>query len=742
VTDERESLRRDLNEVREQLAATTEVLTALGRSAADPDSVLTTILESARRLCRAYAAQICLVEGETFRVSKSVGLGDAYEAYLEEHPLSFDRGALIGRVAHGRHTEQIVDVLADPEYSRLDLQRLAGYRTTIGSPLMLDGELVGVLLLWRRQVRAFDERETSLLESFSAQAAIALRTLELVTALDSRSNELARKVRQLEALAQVGEAVSSSLDLDEVLSTIVMNAVRMSGADGGSIMQYVADDGSFWVRNAYGTSQELIDKLRAIRIDRDTTLVGRSAMEARPLQVPDLDAVDRDPHLQLMYDDGWRSVLVAPMLRQGRIVGALVIRRRATGAFSGGTVDLLETFASQSALAIHNAALFRELEVKTSELEGASQHKSDFLASMSHELRTPLNAVIGFSEVLLERMFGDINERQEEYLRDIWDSGKHLLELLNEILDLSKVEAGRMELEPAPFVVRNALEYALSLVRERAAAHRIDLELEVGEGVGEVDTDELRFKQVVLNLVSNAVKFTPDGGHVAVRAWVEVGELSVSVTDDGPGVPIEDQERIFESFQQGGRGPAKEEGTGLGLTLSRRIVELFGGRMWLNSRPGAGSVFGFTVPLTRVETAPRTRTVAEAPLVLVVEDDRSSLDLLTAYLEGTGIEVAKARDGDEGLSRARLSRPSAILLDIRLPGMDGWELLRTLKSDRSTAAIPVIVVSIVDERSRGLALGAAAYLAKPVSRDDLLAALAGVGVVPVSRPTSNAREAS
>ncbi len=258
------------------------------------------------------------------------------------------------------------------------------------------------------------------------------------------------------------------------------------------------------------------------------------------------------------------------------------------GTFPPSTTDLLLTLAAQSAIAIINARLFRELETKSAELEVASRHKSEFLASMSHELRTPLNAVIGFSEVLADRMFGELNDRQDEYVRDIWNSGRHLLELLNEILDLSKVEAGQMALEPSTFRVADALEYAASLVRERAARHAIALTVDVGPGVETIHADELRFKQVVLNLASNAVKFTPDGGSVAIRADHVDHELVVTVTDTGVGIPPEDRERIFESFQQGGRGVAREEGTGLGLTLSRRIVELFDGRLWLESQEGVG----------------------------------------------------------------------------------------------------------------------------------------------------------
>jgi CheY-like chemotaxis protein/anti-sigma regulatory factor (Ser/Thr protein kinase) len=360
-----------------------------------------------------------------------------------------------------------------------------------------------------------------------------------------------------------------------------------------------------------------------------------------------------------------------------------------------------------------------------------SRHKSEFLASMSHELRTPLNAVIGFSEVLLDKLFGDLNQRQEEYLEDIRSSGQHLLELLNEILDLSKVEAGRMELEPAPFSVLDALKQTVSLVRERAAQHGISLELTVEDEVGEIESDQLRFKQVVLNLLSNAVKFTPDGGHVAVAAVVTGDDLRVSVTDTGVGVPPEDRERIFESFQQGRRGPAKEEGTGLGLTLCRRIVELLGGRMWLDTSVGSGSTFGFAIPLVRPPAAqvpsageydgPRGR-------LLLVDDDRASLDLMNAYLTGSGLELVRARDGDEALTLARTMHPSAVVLDIRLPKLDGWRVLQELKEDTATAGIPVIIASIVDEPARGRMLGAAEYLTKPVRREDLLGALRRVGV--------------
>ncbi len=733
--EEHETLRRKHTALQEQFDAANEVLAAIGRSAGDSDAVLTTIVESASRLCRSDAAHLYLLENGVYHLIKAVGMSEEAIGYIAEHPMPMDRETLIGRVCLDRRTQQIPDVIADPEYGRLDFQRVAGFRTTVGAPLIVDEQVVGGLTLWRNEVSPFDEREMAIVTAFAGQAAMAVNGVKLVQELQAGRTELARKVDVLEALREVGEAVSSSLDVDQVLTTIAMHAVELAGATGGSIMEYQAASRRFVVRSVYRTPSDVVRRLEQVRIDLDTTLVGRAVRERRPIAVSDLATVELDPHLQILFDDGWRSLVAVPMLREESIVGSLVVRRKSTGDFTEETVDLLETFASQSALALLNAQLFRALEERSAELEVASRHKSEFLASMSHELRTPLNAVLGFSEVLLERMFGDINEKQEDYLRDIHSSGKHLLELLNEILDLSKVEAGQMELEYALVDVATILEYATSMLRERATAHSIDLRVEVAAEVGQVEIDGLRFKQVVLNLVSNAVKFTPDGGAVVVRARQVADELQVTVEDTGVGIPEADRQRIFESFQQGGRGASREEGTGLGLTLSRRIIELLGGRMWLESEVGAGSTFGFAVPVRRGRAADAAPSTGSTTIV-IIEDDRPSLDLLTAYLSGMAITVVAARDGQSGLEAVRRDSPAAVLLDIRMPGLDGWEVLRTLKEDPQTASIPVVVVSIVDERSRGASLGAAGYLVKPVSRDDLLAALTEVGL-----PMTEARDA-
>ena len=737
-----ERLTDELAEVREQLAATSEVLAVIGRSASDLEGVLETVVESARKLCGADAGQVFLMDGDRYRLAYGSATTAEYREFLTSNPVVLDRRTLVGRVGLDRRATQITDVLADPEY-QTDAQQMVGYRTIMGVPMLLDGGVVGVLLVWRTQVRPFSGRAVEVLMTFAAQAALAVRTVDLVRTLESRTDELGRKVNQLEALGAVGQAESFSLNLTEVLNTIITQAVQLSGTDGGCIYEFDEDAREFHISAVCGTSPETFDALRHIQVGLDDTFLGKAAKLGRPVELPNLRDAPLDSYLRVLAEGGWRSVVAVPMLREGRIVGALVVRRHAPGRIPEEIRDLLGTFASQSALALINAQLYRQLERQSAALEVASQHKSEFLASMSHELRTPLNAIIGFSEVLLERMFGELNERQDDYLRDIWSSGKHLLELLNDILDLSKIEAGQMVLNRSEFAVRESLEYCLSMVRERALQQRILLSLEVDPQVGLLDADRLRFRQVVLNLLSNAVKFTPDGGRVDVRASIRGQDLVVEVADTGPGVAAEDRQRIFDAFQQGAKHPEQTEGTGLGLTLSKRILELHGGRIWVESETGKGGTFGFALPAGSGEPASTSvpqvgldsgitleSALGPRPTVVVVEDDRRSFDLLRVYLEGAGARVVSARDGEEGLDTVRRLSPAGVVLDILLPGIDGWEVLAQLKADPGTAAIPVIVVSMLDERGRGFALGAAEYLVKPVSKDQLLAALYRAAAMP------------
>ena len=729
-----EGLRRDLEEAREQQRASSEVLSVLGRSKSDLKPLFETVVEHARRLCRADAGQIYIAEGRVYRLAVASGGSSHYRQLLARSPIAPGNDTLVGKVSLEHVTIHIPDVVADPDYHWPESQQAGGQRTMLGVPMLSDGEVIGVISLIRTRVDPFAKRQIDLVSTFATQATIAIQNGHLFKQLEARTVELADSVEELQALSAVGEAVSSTLDLEEVLKTIVTHAVQLSETDGGSIFEFDQDTQEFRVRTTYGTGADLVRALRAARIRLGETAIGRSAALRRPQALPDLDMETPDPHIEQLLRHGWKSMLAVPLLREDRILGALVVRRKRPGEFAVETAELLERFASQSALAIQNAHLFREIGEKSRQVEVASAHKSEFLASMSHELRTPLNAVIGFSEVLLDGMFGELNDKQREYLNDIRDSGRHLLELLNEILDLSKIEAGRMELEPGAFSLVEVLERGMAMVRDRAAQHSLELALEVEPGVDVIVADQLRIKQVILNLVTNAVKFTPDGGRVKVRAREFEGRLEVTVRDTGIGIAPEDREKIFQSFQTGGRDAKAEEGTGLGLTLSRKIVELHGGRIWVESEVGRGSTFGFTLPLRSHEAddghvAPRPPTRERAassddvPTILLIEDEENSIDLLSLHLGGAGFAVEVARDGRAGLESVRKLRPAGIVLDIVLPELDGWDVLAALKADPELADIPVIVVSMLDERGKGFALGASEYLVKPVGRREVQNAL-------------------
>jgi signal transduction histidine kinase/HAMP domain-containing protein len=429
---------------------------------------------------------------------------------------------------------------------------------------------------------------------------LAAQFNQMAIELEARTRELTRLVDELRALGEVSQAVSSSLELEIVLDTIVARAAQLSAAHAGVIYEYDSATQELHVQNAYRLDEDLAEIMRVAPLRLGEGVAGRAVALRAPFQVADVldkHAYDVGRIRTAFERHGYRSVVAVPLLFEQQILGALVVWGKETGSFPPEVVDLLQTFANQSVLAIQNARLYREIGAKSRQLEVASQHKSEFLANMSHELRTPLNAVIGFSEVLIDRMFGELNEKQEEYLKDIYASGTHLLSLINDILDLSKIEAGRMELELTDFHLPTAIDNALMLVRERAGRRSIALHTSIDNRFGHIQADERKVRQVVLNLLSNAIKFTPEGGRIEVGAQPKDRFIEVSVSDTGVGIAPEDQEAVFEEFRQVGAAAKKVEGTGLGLTLCRKFVELHGGRIWVKSEIGVGSTFTFTIPV-------------------------------------------------------------------------------------------------------------------------------------------------
>jgi len=478
--------------------------------------------------------------------------------------------------------------------------------------------------------------------------------------------------------------------------------------------------------------------------------VGRIAETKKPFMTNDIVA-DGDIHRAEWLNKRLVTSFVGyPLIVGGELLGVLALF--SYRPISDDEFTILGSFAARTAMAIQNARLHSEImelnlnleknvEDRTQELElaniklrKADQLKSEFLANMSHELRTPLNAIIGFAEVLRDGLCGRLNEEQEESVVDIHESGKHLLRMINDILDLSKVEAGKMELQPEDFSLAQAMDDVQSIVRDIVNRKHLDLQTVVSEDLPNVHADQVKFKQIMYNLLSNAVKFTPDRGAVTIDVSLDNDEFLISVTDTGIGIEQEDQETIFDEFKQVDSSRTRlYEGTGLGLALTKRLVELHGGRIWVESEgTGMGSKFSFTLPAERpgieaqYERLEKLAIQSKHPLektILVVEDNPQAAQLLCIYLTEAGYSAVVATDGNEAVKMAREVEPFAITLDIMLPEKDGWQVMQELKSFRDTRNIPIVIISVVDNQSFGFSMGAVGYLVKPIDKDQLIQTL-------------------
>ena len=595
-----EERNRDLTEALEQQTATSDILRVISQSQTDVQPVFDTIAKAALELCSAKGANVFTFDGELVHLASFVDVDPAYsEALRGFYPSRLGRDTAVLRAIQTRSVVVIPDVLEDNEYRLGAHAPAGGFRSILSVPLMREGNAIGGIAVGRSEPGTFPDTQIALLQTFADQAVIAIENVRLFKELEARTTELTRSVGELKALGDVGQAVSSTLDLETVLSTIVARATQLTGMDGGSIYEYDEAREEFYLRTADRLPDEIVEALRATPIRKGEGVLGQMAMTGEPVQIRDImdEGTYQSRVREILLRLGFRSILAVPLMRDNHLLGGLAVNRKNPGEFDAQVIDLLKTFATQSALAIQNARLFREIEIKSRQLETASRHKSEFLANMSHELRTPLNAIIGFSEVLSERLFGEMNAKQTEYVGDISESGRHLLNLINDILDLSKIEAGRMELDPSDFDIVTTIDNTLSLVRERAQRRAITLRCTVDPRLAKIRADERKVKQVLLNLLSNAIKFTPEGGAIDVRATAFDDRTEIAVTDTGVGIAPEDQEAVFEEFRQVGSTAKKIEGTGLGLAISRKFIELHGGKIWVTSQVGVGSTFTFTLPL-------------------------------------------------------------------------------------------------------------------------------------------------
>ncbi len=558
-----------------------------------------------------------------------------------------------------------------------------------------------------------------------------------VTERKRMEEEMHKRNRELGALYSVASVLNQSLETQVILQTCLERMTEALEADTGGIV-LVGPQGQFTLSAAHGMDNNFS---RLITPLADEPLVlKRVLQEGEVVFIEELSELPMLDHT-LLAQLGHHAFAIGPLRAKDRVMGAFFLARKAKKSFTEADRELILSVGQQVGMALEMGELYAELNNTINEvrqanarLEEATRHKSEFLANMSHELRTPLNAIIGFSEILQDQSFGPLNPKQERYVTNILTSGKNLLALVNDVLDLSKVEAGKMELGFEEFDLRDAINDVLTIVSVMAEKKQMGLSIRHGDYIGDIRADRGKLKQILYNLLSNAIKFTPEGGTVEIHTQRAGSNVEISVIDTGIGIKSEDFERIFEEFRMlDSVLTKKQQGTGLGLALSRRLAQLHGGNISLLSELGKGSIFTLSIPIDSSKsdkaenfgpvTEPRPATTSPAPLVLIVEDDDKAAELLQLYMEQNGYRVARATNGESALAQAKSLKPNLISLDIVLPTRNGWEILRELKDEAATRDIPVMVISMVDNRQVSFDLGAVACFVKPVRREELAAKL-------------------
>ena len=599
---ELESRNTALADALDQQTATAEILRVISSSPTDVQPVFDTILVNATRLLGAFVASIARRVDDEVHMAAFTSMGPSLDAMVRQsYPVGIESSNPHATAIRRCAPHIIADAETEPDIPEpiRAMARTRGWSSNLAVPLRRGGTAIGALSVSRHDPGSFTPDEVALLQTFADQAVIAIENVRLFNELQTRTRELTRSVDQLTALGDVGQAVSSTLDLETVLTTIASRAAQLSGTRTCTVYEYDEDAEEFHLRATHNVDERVLALTRVRPIRKGEGVAGRVAETRAPVQIEDI-STEGSYHgalKEVLLDVGVRAVLAVPLLRETRLIGSLIVTRNTPGRFADEVVALLETFATQSAIAIQNARLFRELEAQGRELAEASRHKSQFLANMSHELRTPMNAILGYTELIADGIYGEVPEKMRDVLTRVEGSGRHLLGLINDVLDLSKIEAGQLTLTLADYAMKEVVEAVTAAAEPLAAAKNLRFIVDVAPGLPTGRGDQRRLAQVLLNLVGNAIKFT-DAGHVALRIGAAADLFSIAVTDTGPGIAPADQERIFEEFQQADTSTTRPKGgTGLGLAIARRIVAMHGGRLWVESALGEGATFRLTLPV-------------------------------------------------------------------------------------------------------------------------------------------------